>query len=448
MGLRHVAWVGVALLALDTAVSAGEIDLHGFGFVRGIGTGGQRAWIEGGFGRLMEGADGAGETAWTGRAKLHLGLDWRPVDKLLVHVHGIARAEPGAAGGERWGVPEAYVQYQPELSATLSMRLRAGLMFPGTSLENPGPLWSSPYTITLSALNTWTAEELRVTGLEARLFWSDGRDTLHVGGTGFVANDTLGTLIAWRGWSMSDRFTVAGEVLPLPPLFSLQDEGAFFRQRDDGTVPIEEIDDHVGWMARAGWERLDRATLQVAYFDNGGDRLLYGGQYSWNTRFWVVGGKLRLGHGFELLAEGIIGNTLMGLEVPEEEEYTDPYDNPSPTPNPYPYPYPYPSPPTPEIGYVDVDFATAYGLLSWERSPVRVSLRYDWFDNKDRDGTAEDGGEDGTAITLAVFWTPVEHLRLGAEILDLRSQRRAAEQSGADPDTDAWKATLEARVSF
>jgi hypothetical protein len=43
------------------------------------------------------------------------------------------------------------------------------MYFPQPSRENVDPLWSSPYTITLSALNTWIGEEVRLTGLEAAL---------------------------------------------------------------------------------------------------------------------------------------------------------------------------------------------------------------------------------------------------------------------------------------
>ena len=42
----------------------------------------------------------------------------------------------------------------------------------------------------------------------------------------------------------------------------------------------------------------------------------------------------------------------------------------------------------------------------------------------------------------------MERLRIGAEFLTIAAQRKAAEQSWADPDTDAWKATLEARLFF
>jgi hypothetical protein len=200
-------------------------------------------------------------------------------------------------------------------------------------------------------------------------------------------------------------------------------------------------------MARAGWERLDRLTLQAAYIDNNGDRQLYDGEYSWDTRFWLLGAKLNLGHGLALLGEAMLGNTLMGNEVPQyDDQETDPYGGQSPYP--YTYPDPYPEQQAPEAAWVDMDFATGYVLLSWQRSQLRVSLRYDRFENSDNDGTAEDDSEDGRAFTMALFWTPNEHLRLGAEYVDLRSERYAAAQSGADPDTDAWKGTLEARVSF
>jgi len=426
--------------ALAPAALAGELELHGFASVRGIGVGGQPAWIEGGFGRLTEGADAPGDSGLTGRAKLHAGLDWKPSDKFYLHLHGIARAEPSAAGGDRFGVPEAYAVFRPELSPTVALSLKAGLFFPGTSLENTDRLWASPYTITFSALNTWLAEELRLTGLESRILWSDGRDTLHAGGTAFVANDTLGTLIAWRGWSFGDRFTGVGEVLPLPPLASLRPGGVFSVQRDDGTRPIGELDDRLGWMARGGWERRGRAALQAAYLDNRGDRSLYAGEYAWHTRFWAFGAKLEPGAGLTLVGEVMLGHTGMGHEAgtPEGAPYGSPYDPHSA--GGYP--------PDAGAAYVETDFAVAYALLSWQHSAVRLTARFDWFRNEDRDGAAEDLGEDGKALTLAAFWTPVEHLRVGAELLAVAAERRAAAQSWADPDTDAWKATLEARVVF
>lgn len=416
MGPGRAARLTLLIAAMAPSVLAGELELHGFGAARGIGVSGQAPWLEGGFGRLTEGADAPGESAFTGRALLHAGLDWKPTDTFLLHLHGLARAEPSAAGGERLGVPEAYAVFRPGLSPTVSLQVKGGLFFPGTSLENTDRLWASPYTITFSALNTWIGEELRLTGLETRLLWSDGRDTLHAGGTAFAASDTPGALVAWRGWSLGDRLTVVAERLPLPPLASLRPGGSFSAQRDDGTRPIGELDDRLGFMVRGGWERRDRAALQAAYFDNRGDRGLREGEYAWDTRFWVAGARLEPGGGVTLLGEVLFGRTAMGETAP--------------------------------AAFVDTDFATAYAMISWQRSSLRLSARFDWFRNEERDGVAEDESEDGKALTIAAFWTPVERLRIGAELLTIAAQRPAAAQSGADPDTDAWKATLEARLFF
>ena len=130
MGPRSAVRVALLLTAFAPAASAGEFDLHGFGAARGVGVGGQPSWLEGGFGRLTEGAQAPGDSAYTGRALLHAGLDWKPSASFLLHLQGIARAEPSEAGGDRIGVPEAYAVFRPELSATLSLQLKGGLFFP------------------------------------------------------------------------------------------------------------------------------------------------------------------------------------------------------------------------------------------------------------------------------------------------------------------------------
>ena len=233
---------------------------------------------------------------------------------------------------------------------------------------------------------------------------------------------------------------MVGERLPLPPLGSLQPGGALSAQRDDGTRPIGELDDRIGWMVRGGWERRDRAAVQASYFDNRGDRALYDGEYAWATRFWVVGARLQPGGGVTLLGEALFGTTAMGTRnvVRASNPYGDSYTPPGTATYP----------PSGAPAYVDTDFATAYAMLSWQRSSLRLSARFDWFRNEAVDTIAEDESEDGTAFTVAAFWAPVERLRIGAEFLTIAAQRPAAAQSWADPDTDAWKATLEARVFF
>jgi hypothetical protein len=407
--------LALASLLIAGGAEAGSLRIEGVAWGRGIGVRSQPSWLSGGFGRLTEGAGAPSDSAFLGRGQLHVGLEWRPSELLLVHVHGFGRVEGAAAGGEPAGVAEAFLQYRPELSPTVALRLRAGTFFPQTSRENVGPLWSSPYTLTFSALNAWIGEEARLTGLDGTLrVRSAGGSEMQASGALFGAADTMGALLAWRGWSFGDRLTGIGETLPLPPLPSLAPGGGFERQRR-GTKPVGELDGRLGWQARVRWQRSGRALLQAAYTDNAGDRELHRGQYSWRTRFAQAGAELQVARSVILVGEAAIGDSGMG-----------------PTGSPH----------------VDIRFRVAYGLLSWGGETARVSVRSDWFRNEDRDGTAEPDGETGHAWTAAALWRAVKHVRLGVEYQDVRGARPAAAFSSASPDAGARRLMGEARLVF
>ena len=398
-------------------MQAGDLDVQGLVAGRGIWTRGQETWLRGGFGRLPEGAGGPGESASAIRGQAHFGIDWKPSELWLVHAQGVLQGEPSAYGGRRAGLVEAFAQFRPELTPRTSLRFRLGTFFPQTSLENVAPLWQSPYTLTLSALNTWTAEELRLTGLEAAVLRKSGRDDrLELDAVLFGLDDTLGALLAWRGWTLGDRLSTIGETLPLPPLASLGPGRPFAEQRP-GTRPLDELDGRAGWQARARWSRPNAAEVRVAYLDNRGDRRLHQGQYAWDTSFTTAGLELRLGPAWRLLLEGAAGDTGMGPGVPGGAR-------------------------------VDLRFRTGYVLLSWSRGKWRLSTRLEGFRNRDRDGTAEPDQESGRAFTVAVFLQPAHALRIGAEYVDLRSERPAAAYSAAEPDTDARRGVLEVRLTF
>jgi hypothetical protein len=311
---------------------------------------------------------------------------------------------------------EGFVQFRADLTVRSALRFRAGTFFAQTSLENSDPLWQSPYTVTLSALNTWSAEEVRITGLETSFSLGAAEDDrLELAATVFGVNDTSGTLIAWRGWTLGDRLTPVGERLPLPPLASLQPNVDFGRFQEPGTRPIDELDDRVGWMVRARWTRPRVLGLRAAYYDNRGDRELYDGQYSWRTNFATFGLEAHLGPSWTFLAEGAGGQTAMGVEVTRR-------------------------------AHVDTRFRVGYGLLSWSHKAWRLTARYDRFQNHDLDGTAEPDQESGWAWTAAAFWQPAKALRLGVEYVDVRGARPAAEYSGADPNLDARRVVMELRL--
>jgi hypothetical protein len=329
----------------------------------------------------------------------------------------VLQGEPSSYGGQRAGLVEAFLQFRPELSPATALRFRAGLFFPPTSFENVEPLWQSPYTITLSALNTWIGEEVRLTGLEAAWIRTGNRHRFELAGSAFGVNDPTGTLVAWRGFALGDRLSTLGEVLPLPPLSSLEDGQAFARQRDDGTRPIDELDGRLGYAARARFSRVDVFRIQAAFTDNRGDRRLHEGQYSWATRFAQAGFEAKLGPRLVLVTEGALGDTGMGPAVPGGP-------------------------------LVQVRFRTGYALLSWRGGAWRLSARVDGFRNDDRDGTAEPDGESGWAWTAAVLFTPWSALRLGLEYVAVNGDRPAAAWSGADADTRARRALVEARLVF
>ena len=404
-------------LLVAGAAEAGDLKLEGLLEARTIEVEGQKSWLKGGFSRLTEGAEGPEQRAWAARGQVHLGLDWRPSPLWLVTAHGALELEPSSDRGQKAGLVEAFAQFRPELTPALALRFRAGIVFPETSLENQDPLWQSPYTLTLSALNSWAAEELRLTGLETALQWKLSKDaSLAVAGNLFVANDAAGALVAWRGWSFSDRLTTVGEVLPLPPLRTLQAGGAFGSQ-ENGTRPLSELDGRPGFEIRG---RLAEGTLveaRVARYDNRGDRELYSGQYSWDTAFSTAGLALHPAPGWTVLGEGALGRTGMGPEAPSRP-------------------------------HVDVRFRVGYLLVSWASERWRVSGRLDSFTNHDLDQTAEPDQESGWSWTVALFFRPRKPLRLGAEVLSVRAERPAAADSGANPNTNAWRAQIEARTTF
>lgn len=418
MPRASLPWASLAAAAglAVPGAAAGELKLLGAASGRGVAVESRKAWIDGGYGRLTEGGSARGfeEAA---RADAQLGVEWTPSELVLLRLHGTARTEPGAAGGARAGLTEAILQLRSEVRPDLALRFRAGLMFLPTSRENVDALWQSPYTLTLSFVNSWIGEELRPVGLDAAVESGEpGRSRFELGGMAFGASDTAGALLAWRGWAMGARLSVAGETLPLPPLPTLAPGGAFGEQQGSGTAPIAELDGRPGWHVRGRWSRAGTGLVQAAWTDTRGDRGLHDGQYAWATRFASVAGEVRLG-GVRLVAEGLWGETGMGVE-----------------PGPH----------------VDLAIRAGYALATWASagSALRLTARYDAFENHDEDGVAEPNQESGRAWTFAALYAPRPWLRIGIEYLDLHGDRPAAAFAGTPKGAGARRAQLEARLRF
>lgn len=95
---------------------------------------------------------------------------------------------------------EAFLTYRPVSTSAWHVGARLGMFFPPISLENTGTAWSSPYTLTSSAINTWVGEELKTFGGEAQVSYHTATgDRVKLFATGFANNDTAGAYLAGEG---------------------------------------------------------------------------------------------------------------------------------------------------------------------------------------------------------------------------------------------------------
>ncbi|MGZ7078743.1 MAG: hypothetical protein ACXVJT_04940, partial [Thermoanaerobaculia bacterium] len=267
--------ITLALCSITAALHAqsSSFQLHGFLSARAIRVTSQPSWTQNAFGRFDVGANTADDTRTVNLDVAQLGFDWKPASWLLIHADGVARREPSGTAGKRAGIVQAYADI-----GTDHLRLRAGSFWLPTSRENVDPLWTSRYTITFSALNTWIGEEVRPTGLDLQY---SPNFYITAGATAFRGNDTMGTVLADRGWVFGNRLSVYNEEIAVPPT-------------DLITKPIaSDIDKRTGFSARLRVQAPERAMLQVTRIDNRSE-LVPGDppNVPWRTRFNIVGGEI------------------------------------------------------------------------------------------------------------------------------------------------------------
>lgn len=404
---------------LLTAGSLAALSAEGFVSLGALATEAESSWRDGGFGRLDLGEEGGGGNE-AGIAEAHLLLKLGEAAPLGFVVQGALRQGPADEESRVAGIAQAFGRYERELGeqdGESRLDLRFGFFFLPTSRENTEVGWSSPYTLTFSALNSWIGEEVRPTGFEASYTRRLGAGDLRATALVFGGNDASGALLAWRGFVMSSRVALWGEKLPLPPLPSLQRDDQFGLQRDDGSQSYgEDLDGRAGHFFALRYELPERLVLQVDQWDNRGDRRLHQGEYAWATSFRHAAAEWRATPRLIVIGEWMDGKTGMGL-------LTTPH--------------------------VDVDFEVAYLLASWQQGPFRLSLRRDEFELVDRDGTTEPNGEEGNANTAALFYdSPSKAWRLGLEWLEIDGDRPAALASGGNPEVGGQSLRFEVRYYF
>lgn len=291
-------------------------------------------------------------------------------------------------------VREAWLAWSPLPSGAWNTRVKAGYFFPPTSVEidYEGIGWTPKRTLSSSAINSWIGEELRTNGVE----WSSRRLGRHanvpydvgVVAAVFTGNDPAGTMLAWRGWSISDRIAGRNEALQLADLPVYRPDGAIPRQ--SRTIhPFREIDGRPGYYAGINLNAGPGLELAALHYDNRANPLaVQHGQYGWRTRFDHVSAIWRPAAGWEVLMQAMRGDTLMGANG------------------------------------VALDFRSWYMLTSRRVGSGTLALRYDRFSTTEHDVLPDDpNNETGHAIALAYQMPLTDTLSLMLESLLVHSER-------------------------
>jgi hypothetical protein len=410
-------FLGAAVLfALGSQVAAADLQWQGETGVRWLADpAGETAWPDGGLGKTRSGA-ASDALVFDGALALHWQLS--PAWSASADLQARSDVTPAL------GVIDASLRYRPASTTPWRWSLRLGAFFPPVSMENDAVGWTSPWTLTSSAANTWVGEELRTIGAEWRLEHRGARGTLEFGIAAFVANDPAGELLADRGWALHDLVTPLGASLREPDVL-----GPVVRATPPLRFqPFVENDGRVGFHADLDWQAAGGTRIRVMRYDNRADPASSSLQedrrvFSWHTRFWSAGAEWPIG-GLSLLAQWLDGNTAFE--------------------------------PVPEL-YLDSRFRTAYLLAGRNRGTWRPTVRWERFDVRrvrdSPDGPAalvapDPMSEHGSAWTVALNWRPTSALRITGEWLQVRSDRLQRQLAGLPATRRDQQFQLSLRLIF
>lgn len=393
LGILISTGVPTDVVARDDGDPA-AITFRGYLEGRIVSTSSAVSWADGGLGKTRFGgtqADGArvlGRVEAAVKAQAKIGWDWTANVTATV-------------SGQQYHLidaQEAFLRYKPAPTGALALEAKVGVFIPPISLENTGIAWTSPFTLSPSALNAWVGDEIRSLGGEfsAARRVAFGDESIKVRATGglFGFDDPAGALLAWRGWAVHDRTAGVLERHPLSPLRSLR-PGGTVPQQAPWAEPFHELDGRPGYYAGVSLEDEMRDEVRVLYYDNRANtRVFDGRQYAWHTRFTSVGAKTLLPGDIEIVTQAMTGRTTMNLQ------------------------------PSPLGAIVDADFTSAFLLASRAWDKHRLSLRVEYFDARDLDKTPDDNNaERGNAVTAAYIFRPTDNHRLTFEIAHVHSDR-------------------------
>ena len=153
------AVAAIVLIVASCAARAQDVQWHGIVDLRAAAGDGTDSWLDGGLGKTRWGNDGG--VAVSGA----LSLRWQATPGLAF----VTDAQLQPALRQDVDLLDAYARFRPVSTTAWRWSTRAGAFFAPVSMENDAIGWTSPWTLTPSALNTWVGEELRTIGIETSL---------------------------------------------------------------------------------------------------------------------------------------------------------------------------------------------------------------------------------------------------------------------------------------
>ena len=397
----------LALLACVRPGAAGDFSLHGFADVRLVAAPDETSWTRGGLGKARYGASDA--AAQFGAAGLV--ATWQFAPEWLAHA-GV-RYQP--RDGATVSLTEAFVRYRPVSTSPWRWSIKAGELFVPVSLENDAIGWTSVWTITPSAIDSWVGEELRAFGSEVRLERRGETNSFEAAFALFETNDPAGEILAARGWSLGDVVSGVGSRLREPDVYANLVGVAPPRRYD----PFLEIDHRIGAYADLTWRSAQFGRVTLLYYDNDADPSAYhtfnhGDQlFGWRTKFTSLGAQTDRGP-LVLIAQAMHGTT--EIEPPFFSSETH--------------------------------FSAGYVLAGWNIGNWRPALRYDAFAMRVDPESPAGLSEHGNAVTFALNWRPLDWLRLTGEALRIDSTRDQRIAAGLAPQQKDTQIMFNARIVF
>ena len=404
---RAAAALALAGIALAQPAAAQDVGAHGYLDCRLIARADERSWADGGLGKTRFGSGGFSPTC----VQAGIVATAQVTPALLA----LADVQYQTTDHNAVSVLEAYLRYRPVSTTPLRWSVKLGEFFPPISLENDAIGWTSPWTLTPSAINSWIGEEFRSIGAEARVEWRGTGQTIEALAAVVRTNDPAGELLAARGWSLSDLTSGIGSLVREPDAYAIDGDQPVPLRFD----PFVENDDRLGWYAGASWRAPGRGSIAVVRYDNEADPSSHTTGtpeiFSWRTEFWSLAAEADLGD-VVFLAQAMSGSTEIA-----------------------------PSP----FFSTTTDFRAAYLLAGWNRGAWRPALRIDVFSTEQLPRSIDNRvREHGNAITFALNWRPRDWLRLTGEVLRVYSWRNQRLDEGLQAQQTDNQVQLSARLLF